>query len=185
MRIVYPESRRFRISFVVERVCRSANTGCPVPLRGPDFLCRIRSCGLPRVRAAAFSRTGPRRGRERVVSGICLPGRVPCPYNLQACADMPDQSARPAGRRAPGPLLFLRLTPSLFFSRHRRRKRGCGYPLLELPVRGRSFRPPSRRVFRRPLRRGGRVLPGQAPGIWSRMAGVLALRDRTLPGRPK
>ena len=116
MRIVYPESRRFRISFVVERVCRSANTGCPVPLRGPDFLCRIRSCGLPRVRAAAFSRTGPRRGRARVVSGICLPGRVPCPYNLQACADMPDQSARPAGRRAPGPLLFLRLTPSLFFS---------------------------------------------------------------------
>ena len=74
---------------------------------------------------------------------------------------------------------------SLFFSRHRRRKRGCGYPLLELPVRGRSFRPPSRRVFRRPLRRGGRVLPGQAPGIWSRMAGVLALRDRTLSGRPK
>lgn len=37
MRIVYPESRRFRISFVVERVCRSANTGCPVPSRGPDF----------------------------------------------------------------------------------------------------------------------------------------------------
>lgn len=97
----------------------------------------------------------------------------------------PDKGTRPAGRRAPGPLLFPRLTPPLFFSRHRRRKRGCGYPLLELPVRGRSFRPPSRRVFRRPLRRGGRTLPGQAPGIWSRMAGVLALRDRTLPGRPK
>lgn len=66
MRIVYPESRRFRISFVVERVCRSANTGCPVPSRGSDFLCRIRSCGLPRVRAAAFSpnrsETGQRGG---------------------------------------------------------------------------------------------------------------------------
>lgn len=55
MRIVYPESRRFRISFVVERVCRSANTGYPVPSRGSDFLCRIRSCGLPRVHVAAFS----------------------------------------------------------------------------------------------------------------------------------
>lgn len=100
MRIVYPESRRFRISFVVERVCRSANTGCPVPSRGPDFLCRIRSCGLPRVRAAAFSRTGPRRGREGVVSGVCMLGRVPCPYNLQACADMPGQGCPSGG--APG-----------------------------------------------------------------------------------
>ena len=100
MRIVYPESRRFRISFVVERVCRSANTGCPVPSRGPDFLCRIRSCGLPRVRAAAFSRTGPRRGREGVVSGVCMLGRVPCPYNLQACADMPGQGYPSGG--APG-----------------------------------------------------------------------------------
>lgn len=100
MRIVYPESRRFRISFVVERVCRSANTGCPVPLRGPDFLCRIRSCGLPRVRAAAFSRTGPRRGREGVVSGVCMLGRVPCSYNLQACADMPGQGYPSGG--APG-----------------------------------------------------------------------------------
>ena len=63
MRIVYPESRRFRISFVVERVCRSANTGCPVPSRGPDFLCRIRSCGLVGVHAA-----------------VCLPNRfVPGP----------------------------------------------------------------------------------------------------------
>lgn len=114
MRIVYPESRRFRISFVVERVCRSANTGCPVPFAGPDFLCRIRSCGLPRVRAAAFSRTGPRRGREGVVSGVCMLGRVPCPYNLQACADMPGQGYPSGG--APGPLLFPRLTPSLFFS---------------------------------------------------------------------
>lgn len=100
MRIVYPESRRFRISFVVERVCRSANTGCPVPSRGPDFLCRIRSCGLPRVRAAAFSRTGPGRGREGVVSGVCMLGRVPCPYNLQACADMPGQGYPSDG--APG-----------------------------------------------------------------------------------
>lgn len=100
MRIVYPESRRFRISFVVERVCRSANTGCPVPSRGPDFLCSIRSCGLPRVRAAAFSRTGPRRGREGVVSGVCMLGRVPCPYNLQACADMPGQGYPSGG--APG-----------------------------------------------------------------------------------
>lgn len=100
MRIVYPESRRFRISFVVERVCRSANTGYPVPSRGPDFLCRIRSCGLPRVRAAAFSRTGPGRGREGVVSGVCMLGRVPCPYNLQACADMPGQGYPSGG--APG-----------------------------------------------------------------------------------
>ena len=100
MRIVYPESRRFRISFVVERVCRSANTGCPVPSRRPDFLCRISSCGLPRVRAAAFSRTGPGRGREGVVSGVCMLGRVPCPYNLQACADMPGQGYPSGG--APG-----------------------------------------------------------------------------------
>lgn len=102
MRIVYPESRRFRISFVVERVCRSANTGCPVPSRGPDFLCRIRSCGLPRVRAAAFSRTGPRRGRAGVVSGVCMPGRVPCPYNLQACADMPGQGYPSGGASGAG-----------------------------------------------------------------------------------
>lgn len=66
MRIVYPESRRFRISFVVERVCRSANTGCPVPFAGPDFLCRIRSCGLVGVHAAVClpnrSGTGQRGG---------------------------------------------------------------------------------------------------------------------------
>lgn len=74
MRIVYPESRRFRISFVVERVCRSANTGCPVPSRGPDFLCRIRSCGLPRVRAAAFSRTGSCQGRVGPFREFVRPG---------------------------------------------------------------------------------------------------------------
>lgn len=162
MRIVYPESRRFRISFVVERVCRSANTGCPVPSRGPDFLCRIRSCGLVGVHAAAFSRTGPRRGREGVVSGVCLPGRVPCPYNLQACADMPGQGYPSGGAPGAGASsLPATDSTSLFFSRHRRRKRGCVYPLLGLPVRGRSFQPPSRRVFRRPLRRGCRALPGR------------------------
>lgn len=114
MRIVYPESRRFRISFVVERVCRSANTGYPVPSRGPDFLCRIRSCGLPRVRAAAFPepvRDGAGRGwfRAFVCSVVC---RV-----LTICKHVPtcpDKGTRPAGRRAPEPLLFLRLTPPLF-----------------------------------------------------------------------
>ena len=186
MRIVYPESRRFRISFVVERVCRSANTGYPVPSRDRIF-CAVsaraafRGCMWP-----LFPRTGPGRGREGVVSGVCMPGRVPCPYNLQACADMPGQGCPSGGAPGAGASsLPATDSISLFFSRHRRRKRGCGYPLLELPVRGRSFRPPSRRVFRRPLRRGGRVLPGQAPGIWSRMAGVLALRDRTLPEEPQ
>lgn len=186
MRIVYPESRRFRISFVVERVCRSANTGCPVPSRGPDFLCRIRSCGLPRVRAAASlpNRSGTGQGG----GGFGHLSVRSCAVSLQSASmcrhagpECPSGGATGAGASS----LPATDSTSLFFSRHRRRKRGCGYPLLGLPVRGRSFRPPSRRVFRRPLRRGGRALPGQAPGIWSRMAGVLALRDRMLPGRPK
>lgn len=103
-------------------------------------------------------RDGAERGRFRAF--VCP---VVCRV-LTICKHVPtcpDKGARPAGRRAPEPLLFLRLTPPLFFSRHRRRKRGCVYPLLELPVRGRSFRPPSRRVFRRPLRRGCRALPGR------------------------
>ena len=74
MRIVYPESRLFRILFVVERVCRSANTGCPVPFAGPDFLCRIRSGGLRRVRAAAFSRTGSCQGRVGPFREFVRPG---------------------------------------------------------------------------------------------------------------
>lgn len=100
MRIVYPESRRFRISFVVERVCRSANTGYPVPSRDRIF-CAVsaraafRGCMWP-----LFPRTGPGRGREGEVSGVCMPGRVPCPYNLQACADMPGQGCPSGG--APG-----------------------------------------------------------------------------------
>lgn len=47
-----------------------------------------------------FPRTGPGRGREGVVSGVCMLGRVPCPYNLQACADMPGQGYPSGG--APG-----------------------------------------------------------------------------------
>lgn len=183
MRIVYPESRRFRISFVVERVCRSANTGCPVPSRGPDFLCRLRSRGFPRVHAAASlpnrSGTGQRGG------GFGRLYARSCAVSLQSASMCRHAGPECPSGGAPGPLLFPRLTLPLFFSRHRCRTQGCGYPLLGLPVRGRSFRPPSRRVFRRPLRRGGRALPGLAPGIWSRMAGVLALRDRTPPGRPK
>lgn len=115
MRIVYPESRRFRISFVVERVCRSANTGCPVPSRGPDFLCRIRSCGFPRVRAAAFSRTGPRRGREGVVSGVCPSGRksgvLTICKHVPTCG--PGAPVLPGGR-VPGCLPFSRPAPSPF-----------------------------------------------------------------------
>lgn len=173
MRIVYPESRRFRISFVVERVCRSANTGCPVPSRDRIF-CAVsaraafRGCMWP-----LFPRTGPGRGREGEVSGVCMPGRVPCPYNLQACADMPGQGCPSGGAPGAGASsLPATDSISLFFSRHRRRKRGCGCPLFGLPVRGRGRGRPSRRVFRRPLRRGGRTLPGQAPGIWSRMTGA-------------
>lgn len=188
MRIVYPESRRFRISFVVERVCRSANTGCPVPSRGPDFLCRIRSCGLPRVRAAAFSRTGPGRGREGVVSGVCMLGRVPCPYNLQACADMPGQGYPSGGAPGAGASsLPATDSISLFFSRHRRRKRGCVYPLLGLPVRGRGRGRPSRRVFRRPLRRGGRALPGRTSEdmvSYDRRGRAPSLRRRDASGMP-
>lgn len=100
MRIVYPESRRFRISFVVERVCRSANTGYPVPSRDRIFCAasaRAASWGYMRP---SVCRTGPRRGREGVVSGVCMLGRVPCPYNLQACADMPGQGYPSGG--APG-----------------------------------------------------------------------------------
>lgn len=185
MRIVYPESRRFRISLSWSG-CAALRILVVRSLRGDRIFCAVsaraafRGCVRPLFPEPV--RDGAGRGwfRAFVCSVVC---RV-----LTICKHVPtcpDKGTRPAGRRAPEPLLFLRLTPPLFFSRHRRRKRGCGYPLLELPVRGRSFRPPSRRVFRRPLRRGGRVLPGQAPGIWSRMTGVLALRDRTLPGRPK
>jgi|GEM_PF-6983917 len=187
MRIVYPESRRFRISFVVERVCRSANTGCPVPSRGPDFLCRIRSCGLPRVRAAAFSRTGPRRGREGVVSGVCMLGRVPCPYNLQACADMRARSSC-AARRTSARVSSLFSTGSVsFFNNRRRPKRGCGCPLFGLPVRGRGRGRPSRRVFRRPLRRGCRALPGRTSEdmvSYDRRGRAPSLRRRDASGMP-
>ena len=116
MRIVYPESRRFRISFVVERVCRSANTGCPVPSRDRIF-CAVsaraafRGCVRPLFPEPV--RDGAGRGwfRAFVCPVVC---RV-----LTICKHVPtcpDKGARPGGRRAPGPLLFPRLTPSLFFS---------------------------------------------------------------------
>lgn len=162
MRIVYPESRRFRISFVVERVCRSANTGCPVPSRDRIFCAASARAAFRGCVRPLFPRTGPGRGREGEVSGVCMLGRVPCPYNLQACADMPGQGYPSGGAPGAGASsLPATDSISLFFSRHRRRKRGCGYPLLELPVRGRGRGRPSRRVFRRPLRRGGRALPGR------------------------
>lgn len=113
-----------------------------------------------------------RAGWGRSVS-LSVRAQVGCSYNLQACADMPGQGCPSGGAPGAGASsLPATDSISLFFSRHRRRKRGCVYPLLGLPVRGRSFQPPSRRVFRRPLRRGGRTLPGQAPGIWSRMTGA-------------
>lgn len=100
MRIVYPESRRFRISFVVERVCRSANTGYPVPSRDRIFCAASARAAFRGCMWPLFPRTGPGRGREGEVSGVCMPGRVPCPYNLQACADMPGQGCPSGG--APG-----------------------------------------------------------------------------------
>lgn len=114
MRIVYPESRRFRISFVVERVCRSANTGYPVPSRGSDF-CAVsaraafRGCMWPLFPEPV--RDGAERGRFRAF--VCP---VVCRV-LTICKHVPtcpDKGTRPAGRRAPEPLLFLRLTPPLF-----------------------------------------------------------------------
>lgn len=99
----------------------------------------------------------------------------------------PDKGTRPAGRRAPEPLLFPRLTPPLFFSRHRRRKRGCGCPLFGLPVRGRGRGRPSRRVFRRPLRRGCRALPGRTSEdmvSYDRRGRAPSLRRRDASGMP-
>lgn len=57
-------------------------------------------------------RDGAERGRFRAF--VCP---VVCRV-LTICKHVPtcpDKGARPAGRRAPGPLLFPRLTPSLFF----------------------------------------------------------------------
>lgn len=74
MRIVYPESRRFRISFVVERVCRSANTGCPVPSRDRIFCAasaRAASWGYMRP---SVCRTGSCQGRVGPFREFVRPG---------------------------------------------------------------------------------------------------------------
>lgn len=116
MRIVYPESRRFRISLswsgcaalriLVVRSLRGDRIFVPYPLVRPS----AGACGrfFPEP-----VRDGAGRGwfRAFVCSVVC---RV-----LTICKHVPtcpDKGTRPAGRRAPEPLLFPRLTPSLFFS---------------------------------------------------------------------
>ena len=187
MRIVYPESRRFRISFVVERVCRSANTGCPVPSRGPDFLCSIRSCGLPRVRAAAFSRTGPGRGRVGPFREFVRPGasRVFL-QSVSMCRHAGPELLCCQADECPGVFPFLdRLR--LLFQQPTPPEAGLRLPSFRFagprPGKGR----PSRRVFRRPLRRGGRALPGRTSEdmvSYDRRGRAPSLRRRDASGMP-